>query len=271
MVRPVHFISGLPRSGSTLLSALLRQNPRFAAGVTSPLAGLCGLLQQRMANSEFSVFFDESRRASMLRGLFESYYGSFPGSSTIFDTNRMWTGRVPLLAELYPQSRIVCCVRDVGWILDSIERLRARHPLYLPKLFSAQSATTVYTRAESLMNADKGLVGLAWSSLRGAWFSEDAKRLIVVPYESLVRRPERTLQRLYEELGEAPFVHDLFHVEYEEPDYDEQLGMPGLHTVRPQVSFEEREPCIPPDLLTKYAKTNFWTRPELNIRGITVL
>jgi sulfotransferase len=24
-----HFISGLPRSGSTLLAALLRQNPRF--------------------------------------------------------------------------------------------------------------------------------------------------------------------------------------------------------------------------------------------------
>ncbi|MBU0835751.1 MAG: sulfotransferase, partial [Gammaproteobacteria bacterium] len=27
-----HFISGLPRSGSTLLAALLRQNPRFHAG-----------------------------------------------------------------------------------------------------------------------------------------------------------------------------------------------------------------------------------------------
>jgi len=33
-----HFISGLPRSGSTLLSAILRQNPRFYAGMTSPVA-----------------------------------------------------------------------------------------------------------------------------------------------------------------------------------------------------------------------------------------
>ena len=32
-----HFISGLPRSGSTLLSAILRQNPRFHAGVSSPV------------------------------------------------------------------------------------------------------------------------------------------------------------------------------------------------------------------------------------------
>ncbi|MFB8797203.1 MAG: sulfotransferase [Microcoleus sp.] len=34
-----HFISGLPRSGSTLLAALLRQNPRFHAAMTSPVWG----------------------------------------------------------------------------------------------------------------------------------------------------------------------------------------------------------------------------------------
>lgn len=27
----IHFVSGLPRSGSTLLAALLHQNPRFQA------------------------------------------------------------------------------------------------------------------------------------------------------------------------------------------------------------------------------------------------
>ena len=32
-----HFITGMPRSGSTLLSAILQQNPRFRATVTSPV------------------------------------------------------------------------------------------------------------------------------------------------------------------------------------------------------------------------------------------
>ena len=35
-----NFISGLPRSGSTLTAAILRQNPRFHAGMSSPIAGL---------------------------------------------------------------------------------------------------------------------------------------------------------------------------------------------------------------------------------------
>ena len=41
MQNRLHFISGLPRSGSTLLAALLRQNPRFSAGNLSivPVAG----------------------------------------------------------------------------------------------------------------------------------------------------------------------------------------------------------------------------------------
>jgi sulfotransferase len=36
-VPTLHFIAGLPRSGSTLLVALLRQNPRFAARISSPV------------------------------------------------------------------------------------------------------------------------------------------------------------------------------------------------------------------------------------------
>ena len=34
----LHFISGLPRSGSTLLAGILRQNPRFHAAMTGPVA-----------------------------------------------------------------------------------------------------------------------------------------------------------------------------------------------------------------------------------------
>jgi sulfotransferase len=44
MQKVIHFISGLPRSGSTLLAAILRQN-RFHAGMSSPVASLFMALQ----------------------------------------------------------------------------------------------------------------------------------------------------------------------------------------------------------------------------------
>jgi hypothetical protein len=43
-LRPVHFISGLPRSGPTLLAGWLRQNPRFHAGMSGPVGGLFSML-----------------------------------------------------------------------------------------------------------------------------------------------------------------------------------------------------------------------------------
>jgi len=71
----IHFISGLPRSGSTLLAALLRQNPRFEAGMTGPLAGLFGALLDKMSGrNEFSVFIDDTKRERILRGLFDNFY-----------------------------------------------------------------------------------------------------------------------------------------------------------------------------------------------------
>ncbi len=92
------------------------------------------------------------------------------------------------------------------------------------------------------MNSDNGLIGLAWSSLREAWFSEYAKRLIIVNYDKLVREPQAVMRRLYEELKEPLFEHDFNHVAYDEPDFDAAIGMPGLHRVREKVeSVSNRE------------------------------
>src|ERR1041385_2217477 len=71
----IHFISGLPRSGSTLLAALLRQNPRFHAGMTSPVGSLfSALLRQMSQENEAAVFIDDDQRARLLCACFDAYY-----------------------------------------------------------------------------------------------------------------------------------------------------------------------------------------------------
>ena len=272
MVSRIHLISGLPRSGSTLLCALLRQNPRFAAAMTSLVVALISALMPKMSGaSEFAVFFNDECRRTILRGIFDSYYADVPAGHVVFDTNRTWTGRSSLVADLYPESRIICCVRDIGWIIDSIECMLRKNPLQLSRIFNFQPGGSIYSRVETLMNSDNGLIGLAWASLREAWFSENAKRLIVIGYENLVRQPNITMKRLYEELNELTFEHDFDHVTYDEPDYDAHLGMPGMHKVQEKVQYRKRESCIPPDIFAKYAEANFWTRPEMNRGAVTLL
>ena len=61
MDQGIHFISGLPRSGSTLLAAILRQNPRFHAGMSSPVGHLfTALLRQMSQDNETAVFIDDA-------------------------------------------------------------------------------------------------------------------------------------------------------------------------------------------------------------------
>jgi sulfotransferase len=251
--------------------------------MTSPVAVLAATLQGRMSGGEFSSFFDDERRRNVLRGLFESYYanhqdiirtGSTPlnsGEQIIFDTNRSWTGRLPLIKQLYPQAKIICCVREIGQIVDSIERMLAKNPLHLSRIFSFKPGSSVYGRTELLMNSEQGLIGLPWSTLREAWYSELASSLIVIPYANLAKYPEKTITALYTQLGEPLFKHDFNQVQYEEPDYDEELGMPGMHTVKSKVEYLEQKPTIPPDLFAKYASTQFWEKKELNTRGVVIL
>jgi sulfotransferase len=272
LMRRVHFIAGLPRSGSTLLSALLRQNPRVVAAMTSPVASLVGAVLPKMSGaSEFASFFNDDRRRAIITGLFESYYADVATDMIVFDTNRTWAARAALLKEIYPDCRIICCVREVSWIIDSVERMLRKNPLQLSRVFNFQPGGTVYSRVESLMNSDSGLVGLAWAGLREAWFGENAKRLIMINYDGFVRNPRAVVSRLYAELGEPPFAHDYDNVVYDAPDYDAYLGMPGLHTVQGKIEYRPREPCVPPDIFAKYADANFWLRPEAKKSGAVFL
>lgn len=266
-----HIISGLPRSGSTLLSSILKQNPNFHAGVTSPVLSLVASAMPHMSGkSEFATFFSDRRRRDVLRALFGAYYAE-QSEGVIFDTNRMWTGRLPLMAELFPEARCICLVRDIPSVLGSFERILSRNPLQIPSGMNFKGTQTVYSRAEALMNSGSGLIGLAWSALREAWFGEQASRLIVITYDRLVADPGHILTALYRELELPPFTHDFQRVAFDQEEYDASLGMPGLHTVRPQVTADRRPPAIPPDLVAKYAEASFWAKPNLNPRGVTIL
>jgi sulfotransferase len=256
--RIYHFISGLPRSGSTLLSAILRQNPRFHAGISSPVAGLVGgLLGQVSAGSEYATLVDTQQRRALLRGLFDAYYSTHP-SEVVIDTNRLWCGKLPLLRDLFPGAKVIACVRNVAWVMDSIERLYRANPYENTRLFNqAGGRASVYTRLEGLIQHDQ-MVGSAWAALREAYYGEQAESLLVVDYDLLSRAPQQVIPLIYDFLGEPAFEHDFEHIEYDAVDFDLQLGVPGLHRVRAKVEFQARRTILPPDLYEKYSKLSFW-------------
>lgn len=258
MTKTFHFISGLPRSGSTLMAAILRQNPRFHAGMSSPVASLYeGLIAQVSAGSEASSMVTVEQRARLLRGLFDLYYEDRP-EPVILDTNRAWTANISSLAKLFPNSKMICTVRDVNWVLDSLERQFRANNFENTLLFgTAAERATVYTRTEALAGANR-LVGFAYHALREACWGDNAGRLVMVDYDLLVEEPARVIELVYSFLGEEPFEHDFDNVTYDAPQFDQQLGLHGLHRVHKKVRPQPRRTILPPDLFSRYDGMAFW-------------
>lgn len=254
----IHFIAGLPRSGSTLLAAILRQNPRFRAGMTSPVATIYKALESSMSRrNEAAMFISDEHRHRVLHGLFDSYYAD-PGR-VVFDTNRAWCAKLPALALMFPDARIICCVRDIGWIMDSIERLVRGNAFELSGMFGYNPNTTVFSRVNKLAAGD-GFVGYALDVLKEAYYGAHSYKLILIEYNMLAMDPRGTIENLYLQLGELLFHHDFNNIEYTAHDFDEALGTPGLHTVRPKVEFLERKTILPPELFDRFAHDAFWRK-----------
>lgn len=258
MAPRVHFISGLPRSGSTLLAGILRQNPGFHAAMSSPVAALInGMLEQTGAGSEFAPFFDEARRKDLCRALFDAYYKGEADKPVIFDTNRIWTARLHQLVELFDDFKMICCVRNPAWIMDSFERIYRKNPFDYSRMFSPGNRVTVYSRCEALINAG-GVVGSAWTALKEAYYGEYSERLLLLDYDLLARHPQRCMELIYRFIGEQTFAHNFDNVDYDASEFDANLGVRGLHTVGKRVKFEQRRTILPPDLFAKYSDMDFW-------------
>jgi sulfotransferase len=268
---PVHFISGLPRSGSTLLAALLRQNPRFHAHMSSPLAGMVDAMLGEMSDrNEYATFISDEQRRRVLLGLFAGYYGEEFAAQVIFDTNRTWCAKLPVLSRLFPDFKVIACVRHVSWIVDSLERAIQRNALRPSFMVDFQTRGTIYHRVEGFAMGE-GIVGHAYNALKDAFFGEHAQHLMLLQYETLVRDPAMAMAAVYDFIGEPQFRHDFDNVHFDASEFDERTGMPGLHAVGRKVAAQERATILPPDVFRRFENDAFWRHAPSNLRGVRVV
>jgi sulfotransferase len=250
-----HFITGLPRSGSTLLSSILSQNPKFNASISDALSScVCGTLDSLNGIDGTSELISETTKKKMIKGIFENYY-SETNASTIFNTNRNWTFLTPLISDLFPESKYIVCVRDINWILDSFEKAQRKNP-YNRTLYAGSITDSVYNRISILME-DNGIIMNPYNGIKQAIVSNEKHKLFFIEYENLTKKPEYVMELLYSFLEEDYFKHDFDNVEKSWDEYDSHIGV-KLHTVRKKVEFIERDFILPPEILNQYRNMEFW-------------
>ncbi|WP_256367301.1 sulfotransferase domain-containing protein [Acidisphaera sp. S103] len=168
------------------------------------------------------------------------------------------------------QAKMICCVRDVPWVLESIERITRENTFELSRIFDFDPGGTVYSRTGGL-TARGGMVGQAYNALKPAMHSAESNRILLLTYETLTRDPAFAMHAIYDFVSLPPFDHDFDHVSFNAAEFDARLGTPGLHTVRPAVRVAERDKLLPPDLWRRFEGESFWQDTGFNTKGVRVV
>jgi sulfotransferase len=260
MTKKYHFISGLPRSGSTLLSSILKQNPKFTAGISDPLEGYArAIISQTQIGVGLQTTVSVDKRKTIIQGLFDSFY--LNDTEVCFNTNRGWTSSTSLLADIFPDFKMIVCLRDIPWILDSFEQLNAKNPYTIKALYHHQNELSVYERTHMLMGNISNMAGYVLSpinNVKQSMFSNERNHILYVEYDNLVKNPLSTMKQIYNFLGEEWWEHDFNDVEDSYDEFDEQAKIVGLHTIRKKVEYKERRSILPGDLWAQYNESTFW-------------
>lgn len=197
-------VTGLPRSGSTLLCQLLAHHDQVdCPGQTSPLLQMLMELRHGTADNELLLAQLDHQPDQVLERLMQAYRGFVAGwfegadAPVVVDKNRSWIAQMDLATRLSPDCKMLVCVREPSQILGSIE---AQHQKTLAIDFPDHLASSSpYDRANQLFSK-AGVVGLALNNFRNAqdFTPDQQQRMLVVLFEDLVAKTDETLQRVWE-------------------------------------------------------------------------
>ena len=115
----IFFLSGLQRSGSTVLSCVLNQNPKVHVTATSPLLDVLHAANCKLDEStdKYTFNYDEIR-VELTKGIINSFHKNIK-KPYIIDKHRGWPLSISVLKEEYVNPKILCTIRPVPEILTS--------------------------------------------------------------------------------------------------------------------------------------------------------
>jgi sulfotransferase len=267
--RTFYFMAGLPRSGSTLLSSILNQNPRIHSGPSSPVTSIMLALENAIAQDELFLAYPKPQQVSGLISSVIHHYYSDVEKPVVIDKNRSWVNRMNYIPGYFGvEPRVICPVRNVDEILASFISMHRRNPFEVggrvnfldEMMIRAGLPLTDDARCEFLASPN-GILGQSYEGIRQALVQGYQKQLHFVEYDDLINTPRETIRKLYDFLEQEPYDHDFSKIENTYKENDAQVyGLADMHDVRSKLSKESIKPSdiLSENILQKCQNTEFW-------------
>lgn len=261
------FLSGLPRTGSTVLGTLLSQHPDLHPTSTSVVRHQLSYIKRFVLGE--SPYYDVKDPASPCWGIMRGMlYGGYEHitEEVVVEKDRGWATDVPLIQKLTgAEPRILSPVRSIPEIIASfilISRKIGRQSKIEDEVREANRESNVWTLSRIIW--EKYIYG-SWRDFK-AGFENHPECFLLLEYDDIVSDPKKTMNLITTYLDVSPWVPSTTGLVNPNPENDNVYGMPGLHDVK-----SELKRTSPPawEILGDECY-EFWERKELEFwRGKT--
>jgi sulfotransferase len=239
-MKQFYYISGLPRSGSTLLCNILAQNPEFyvspaTSGCHDILFNIRNQWDRLVEHQAEGINYDQLKR--VLKSAINSYHNT--DKNIIIDKGRGWLSLIEMVEFIFDAPpKIIVPVRNLAEILASFENLWRKSTGMTQWAFESSDyfkAQTIEGRCDIWASAGQP-VGLAYNRVKDALMRGKNQNMLFVEFDDLTKHPKATLNRIYNFIEQPYFEHDFNNVEQVTTEDDVNVHrIPGLHTIRPKV------------------------------------
>ena len=262
------FMAGLPRSGGTVLSSILNQNPNLHSSPSSPLLQML-LQSEKYYDFHHSINFDRNDAINfVLKNISKNFYYDH-NEKYVIDKNHSWSDPIAVEAiykYITKDIKIICPVRDIVEVLASFNNIIEKN--YIKNKNNAiDEGVERHTypdkpiadrRADFMMMPDKDIA----SSLYGMGFAKQAEfrhMFHFIEYNDLVSKPRKVLNDLYDYLEIEKFDHVFEGLESNIPR-ENSVGIYDLHTIHPNLERRSVDPrnIFSEDTIRRYSGLEFW-------------
>lgn len=265
-IKNIYFLSGLPRSGNTLLSTLLNQNPKFYSSPLSPMLNCLISVDEILKTNENALMADFENNINFgLKHYVEGFYSNIK-EPIIFDRNKMWGSKKSIyIAYKYitDKPKIIYTVRDIPSILSSfITLIQGDEENFLDKKINEAGIKPYGTQTQNDLRCDWLM---NYQILNCLVFLTELLQVgipvCLIEYDDLIANPQEQLNKIYDFLEIEHYAHDFLNIKKIENENLENVGLPkNFHDVRSKIE----KISIPAQLIlpelskNKYSGLEFW-------------
>ena len=227
--KQLFFLVAQPRSGNTLFTSIINQNPEIACtpnSITLEIMKDMFLLKQ---TDVFQNYPDHKSLDNVLDVVYDTYYKDWPQPIIIDRGPVMTEGNLYLMQKHFKRPfKCIVLLRDTVDVLASYMKWYTENP----DAFVNKLANTDEEKLSIVMNKE-GAVAKDLEAIKNSYNYKDMCHY--VKYDDLVSQPEQEIRKVYQFMNLPYYNHrfqDLQQVEVNGMKYDDTIVGKNMHNIR---------------------------------------